>query len=208
VRQVGVLATCGYPARRPASVDDQLGITPGHRQILLATFSRPKPAFLQLMSTFQATHRRNLGLDAPDVLSALPDASARPVTFGPGHLAGAKLTIEVPATAEEHGPMPQLISAATMPAGPPQPAVPRPVPGAARPARSSAPLRRPATCHAPDLPRSRRPAASPGPLMRRAYRPGVRRPCAHGRDRPAARPLSDADRPPSQRKMMARWRAG
>jgi hypothetical protein len=42
------------------SVDDQLGITPGHRQILLATFSRPKTVFPQLMSPFQATRRRNL----------------------------------------------------------------------------------------------------------------------------------------------------
>jgi hypothetical protein len=34
----------------------------GHRQILLATFSRPKTAFPQLMSPFQATRRRNLRL--------------------------------------------------------------------------------------------------------------------------------------------------
>ena len=34
----------------------------GHRQILLATFSRPNAAFPQLMSPFQATRRRNFGL--------------------------------------------------------------------------------------------------------------------------------------------------
>src|SRR6266568_3285870 len=34
----------------------------GHRQILLATFSRLNTAFPQLMSPFQATRRRNLGL--------------------------------------------------------------------------------------------------------------------------------------------------
>src|SRR6516225_5826841 len=35
----------------------------GHRQILLATFSRSNTAFPQLMSPFQAAHRRNLRLD-------------------------------------------------------------------------------------------------------------------------------------------------
>src|SRR5271169_4806120 len=44
------------------SVDDQLGITPRASQILLATFSRPKTAFPQLISPFQATRRRNLRL--------------------------------------------------------------------------------------------------------------------------------------------------
>src|SRR6476646_7118888 len=34
----------------------------GHHQVLLATFSRPKIVFPQLMSPFQATRRRNLGL--------------------------------------------------------------------------------------------------------------------------------------------------
>ena len=34
----------------------------GHRQILLATFSRPITAFPQLMFPFHATRRRNLGL--------------------------------------------------------------------------------------------------------------------------------------------------
>jgi hypothetical protein len=34
----------------------------GHRQILLATFSRPKTVFSQLMYPFQATRRRNLSL--------------------------------------------------------------------------------------------------------------------------------------------------
>jgi len=63
-RQVGVLATRGCRARpsgRP------LVINPvsrrGHRQILLATFSRLKTTFPQLTSPFQATRRRNLGLD-------------------------------------------------------------------------------------------------------------------------------------------------
>ena len=34
----------------------------GHRQILLATFSRPNTAFPQLISPFQGTRRRNSGL--------------------------------------------------------------------------------------------------------------------------------------------------
>jgi hypothetical protein len=35
-----------------------------HRQVLLATFSRPNTSFPQLMSPFQATRRRNLRLGA------------------------------------------------------------------------------------------------------------------------------------------------
>jgi hypothetical protein len=50
----------------------------GHRQILLATFSRPKSTFLQLMSAFHATRGRNLGLRAVlgDRLSASSIAGA------------------------------------------------------------------------------------------------------------------------------------
>src|SRR3954453_10087339 len=49
----------------------------GHRQILLATFSRPKTAFPQLMSPFQATRRRNLSLVEPILRDEL--AAAAPV---------------------------------------------------------------------------------------------------------------------------------
>jgi hypothetical protein len=62
-RLVGVLATRGYPARpsgRPLMINSVS--RRGHRQILLATFSRPKTTFPQLTSPFQATRRRNLGL--------------------------------------------------------------------------------------------------------------------------------------------------
>ena len=38
----------------------------GHRQIILATFPRPKTAFPQLKSPFKATRRRNLSLACAD----------------------------------------------------------------------------------------------------------------------------------------------
>jgi len=44
------------------SVDDQLGITPRHHQILPAASSRAENAFPQLIYSSQATCRRNLGL--------------------------------------------------------------------------------------------------------------------------------------------------
>ena len=63
-RQVGVLATCDCSARpsgRPLMINSVS--RRWHRRILLATFSRPSAAFPQLMSPFQATRRRNLGLN-------------------------------------------------------------------------------------------------------------------------------------------------
>jgi hypothetical protein len=62
-RQVGVLATCGCPAR-PSGGPLMINLVSrrGHRQVLLATFSRPKTAFPQFTSPFQATRGRNLSL--------------------------------------------------------------------------------------------------------------------------------------------------
>jgi hypothetical protein len=50
----------GTASGRPLMINSVSGR--GHRQILLATFSRPETAFRQLMSPFQATRRRNLSL--------------------------------------------------------------------------------------------------------------------------------------------------
>jgi hypothetical protein len=75
------------------SVDDQLGITPRHRQILLATFSRPEATFPQLMTPFQATRQRNLGLER-DQWHIDPVGGGRPVSRveysgGGGYMCGS-----------------------------------------------------------------------------------------------------------------------
>src|SRR5712691_7040638 len=56
----GYMPLSGAASGRPLMISLVSGR--GHRQILLATFSRPKAAFLQLMSPFQATCRRSLRL--------------------------------------------------------------------------------------------------------------------------------------------------
>jgi hypothetical protein len=84
-RQIGVLATCDYPARpsgRPLMINSVS--RRGHRQVLLATFSRPKTAFPQLMSPFQATRRRNSGLaDVTPPSVAASGSSTRRVVPAP-----------------------------------------------------------------------------------------------------------------------------
>jgi hypothetical protein len=89
VRQVGVLATCDCPARpsgRPLMINSVS--RRGHRQILLATFSRPKTAFPQLIPLFQATRRRNLGL-----VNAARFRSGRPKRFSTSSFGEPILTL-------------------------------------------------------------------------------------------------------------------
>ena len=67
-----------------------------HRQILLATFSRPQTAFPQLMSPFQATRRRNLRLATvsngqPRLLRSIKVPSSAALT--PAHLTPSKLVL-------------------------------------------------------------------------------------------------------------------
>ena len=62
-------ATCRCAAGHWPSVMINLVSRRGHRQILLATFSRPKPAFPQLRSPFQATRQRNLRLKLGQIRS-------------------------------------------------------------------------------------------------------------------------------------------
>jgi hypothetical protein len=61
-RRSGYMPLSGAASGRPLMIN--LVSRRGHRQILLATFSRPKATFLQLMFPFHATCRRNLGLAA------------------------------------------------------------------------------------------------------------------------------------------------
>src|SRR5215472_14635399 len=59
-RRSGYMPLSGAASGRPWMIN--LVSLRGHRQILLATFSRPKSTFLQLTSAFHATRGRNLGL--------------------------------------------------------------------------------------------------------------------------------------------------
>src|SRR6266568_3845186 len=75
----------------------------GHRQILLATFSRLNTAFPQLMSPFQATRRRNLGLgifSPPEVAakSLMPRSTAKE-TYQRPHGSRETVTVDGPADA-------------------------------------------------------------------------------------------------------------
>jgi len=59
-RRSGYMPLSGTASGRPLMINSVS--CRGHRQILLATFPRPKTAFPQLKSPFKATRRRNLSL--------------------------------------------------------------------------------------------------------------------------------------------------
>ena len=59
-RRSGYMPLSGTASGRPLMINSVS--RRGHRQIILATFPRPKTAFPQLKSPFKATRRRNLSL--------------------------------------------------------------------------------------------------------------------------------------------------
>jgi hypothetical protein len=70
----------------------------GHRQILLATFSRQKTAFPQLMCPFQATCRRNLRLAGKVCIGTGTGGSmgrATALTFAREGASGSRLAAEI-----------------------------------------------------------------------------------------------------------------